>query len=123
MAAPRLTAVPDRWQRRPMHVSLATTAALLLLVTQPCDGLYVRVRQGSSRCFIEILEKHVVVMINYKSPDQSPLPQEPEVRKVRVSAGYGREAPHPVPYMNLCPSVCQSWQKFQTPPSHKHAQK
>jgi hypothetical protein len=52
---------------------------LLALAVLPCAALYVRVRQGKSRCFIEMLREHEVVIVRYRSPDQAPLPPEPEV--------------------------------------------
>ncbi len=52
---------------------------LLVLVARPCSALYVRVRQGKGKCFIEMLEDNEVVVLRYRSPDQAPLPHEPEV--------------------------------------------
>eukprot|EP00286_Rhodomonas_abbreviata_P011189 CAMPEP_0181330440 /NCGR_PEP_ID=MMETSP1101-20121128/23901_1 /TAXON_ID=46948 /ORGANISM="Rhodomonas abbreviata, Strain Caron Lab Isolate" /LENGTH=194 /DNA_ID=CAMNT_0023439697 /DNA_START=112 /DNA_END=696 /DNA_ORIENTATION=+ len=33
---------------------------------------------GKTKCFLEILRKDEVMLISYKSPDQPPLPKEPE---------------------------------------------
>lgn len=68
--------------RRRTGIAAGSVILLLALAVPaplPCAALYVRVRQGKSRCFIEMLREHEVVIVRYRSPDQAPLPPEPEV--------------------------------------------
>ena len=65
---------------------LAVLLLALAVGPLPGDAIYVRVRQGNNRCFIEMLEKNTVVLVTYSSPDQAPLPHEPEVRPVTTHA-------------------------------------
>ena len=80
-----------------MRAAAAATVLLLLLVlvARPCSALYVRVRQGKGKCFIEMLEDNEVVVLRFRSPDQAPLPHEPEVTsrmpavRAAVNPGHG----------------------------------
>ena len=70
---------------KPTAVNLVVLSIVSSLAS--CEGLYVRVRQGKGKCFIEMLQEHEVLVLRYRSPDQSPLPPEPEVcfpRRYRI---------------------------------------
>jgi hypothetical protein len=47
---------------------------LLMVSPSPFSALYVHVSQGRMKCFIEYWDEHTVVLVTYRSPDQTPLP-------------------------------------------------
>jgi len=60
-------------------------AAVLALALLPgCEAVYTKVKQGTQKCFIELLHANNVVLLKYESPDQASLPQEPEQQKGHV---------------------------------------
>ena len=63
------------------------TALLLAMITtawECSEAVYVRVRQGRGRCFSEDVQAHVPLVITYKSPDQAPLPTQPNALRHHV---------------------------------------
>uniref|UniRef100_A0A7S0W9Z1 GOLD domain-containing protein n=1 Tax=Hemiselmis tepida TaxID=464990 RepID=A0A7S0W9Z1_9CRYP len=58
--------------------------ALLAVLLCEADALFTKVKQNHPKCFIEELHKDEVVIVHYKSPDQSPLPHEAEQQKFHV---------------------------------------
>jgi len=58
--------------------------AALLLCSSVADAVFIKMKQGEQRCFIEELHKDEIVIVHYKSPDQSPLPQQAEQEKYHV---------------------------------------
>lgn len=44
-------------------------------IEQGVHGIFVKFKPGESKCFIEMLRKDEVMMITYKSPDQTALPK------------------------------------------------
>jgi hypothetical protein len=60
-------------------------AAVLALALLPgCEAVYTKVKQGTQKCFIELLHANKVVLLKYESPDQASLPHEPEQQKGHV---------------------------------------
>mmetsp|Transcript_32857 Transcript_32857/g.82888 ORF Transcript_32857/g.82888 Transcript_32857/m.82888 type:complete len:221 (+) Transcript_32857:177-839(+) len=57
---------------------------LLAVFCSGADALFTKVKQNHPKCFIEELHKDEVVIVHYKSPDQSPLPAEAEQQKYHV---------------------------------------
>jgi hypothetical protein len=58
--------------------------ALLVVVLGRADALFTKVKQNHPKCFIEELHQDEIVVVHYKSPDQSPLPHEAEQQKYHV---------------------------------------
>ena len=68
-----------------LPAGLAVCVGVLLLVAAPLgEAVYTKVKEGQQKCFIELLHANHVVVLKYESPDQAPLPQEPEAQKGHV---------------------------------------
>ena len=71
----RLNMPPHRWL-----ATLLVLAAWLPLG----QAVYTKVKEGQQKCFIELLHANHVVVLKYESPDQAPLPHEPEAQRGHV---------------------------------------
>eukprot|EP00286_Rhodomonas_abbreviata_P020823 CAMPEP_0181296626 /NCGR_PEP_ID=MMETSP1101-20121128/4805_1 /TAXON_ID=46948 /ORGANISM="Rhodomonas abbreviata, Strain Caron Lab Isolate" /LENGTH=200 /DNA_ID=CAMNT_0023401505 /DNA_START=90 /DNA_END=689 /DNA_ORIENTATION=+ len=58
--------------------SFLVLAGCLMLPFQQTEAVYIKLMQGQTRCFIEMMQPNEVMMVKYKSPDQADLPREPE---------------------------------------------
>lgn len=56
---------------------------VLFLLVGPVSAVFVKIRQSEPKCFLEII-RHDIVLVNYKSPDQGPLPPDPADQKKHV---------------------------------------
>ena len=63
----------------------AAAAVLMLAAALPgAAALYTKVKQGQQKCFIELLHADNVVVAEYRSPDQAPLPHDAEGQRGHV---------------------------------------
>ena len=66
-------------------VPAAAVAVLILAAALPeAAALYTKVKQGQQKCFIELLHAENVVVAEYRSPDQAPLPHDAEGQRGHV---------------------------------------
>mmetsp|Transcript_81225 Transcript_81225/g.218441 ORF Transcript_81225/g.218441 Transcript_81225/m.218441 type:complete len:168 (-) Transcript_81225:1030-1533(-) len=56
---------------------------IFVLLVGPISAVHVKIRQSEPKCFLEII-RHDIVLVNYKSPDQGPLPPDPADQKNHV---------------------------------------
>ena len=63
---------------------LAIVVLLATLALPRGEALYTKIKHGTQKCFVELMHANEVTVINYKSPDQAPLPQDAESQKGHV---------------------------------------
>ena len=70
---------------RGVPAAAAAAAVLMLAAALPgAAALYTKVKQGQQKCFIELLHADNVVVAEYRSPDQAPLPHDAEGQRGHV---------------------------------------
>lgn len=68
-------ALVARWRVR------VALVAVVLLAVLPCgDAVFIKVKQGQQKCFIELMHANEPMVVKYESPDQASLPQEPDYK-------------------------------------------